>query len=93
MGQSRKQQLDGIFKRYPNKTPNQIAKDHGIPYSTVYAYHRKYHKSLTEIEAAHKPRKPKARTYSYDDMIMAVLSGVFVGVVLCLILGAIHGQG
>ena len=49
MGQSRKQQLDKIFEKYPNKSTAQISKDHGIPYSTVYAYRQKL-----------KPIKPKA---------------------------------
>ena len=89
MGQSRKQQLDKIFTKYPHKSPTQISKDHGIPYSTVYSYHRKFTKPLAVIEAEYKPRMPKPVTYTKGDMIMAVIGGTLVGVVLVFLLGAI----
>ena len=91
MGQSRKTQLDKIFEKYPNKSPAQISKDHGIPYSTVYTYHRKYNKSLPVIEAEYRPRpEPKQVTYTKGDMMMAVVAGTFTGVFLCFILGAMQ---
>jgi len=85
MGQSRKTQLDKIFSKYPNKSPAQISKDHGIPYSTVYSYHRKFHKSLPQIEHDYKPREPKPVTYTSNDMIMAVIVGVVAGATLLTI--------
>ena len=84
MGQSRKTQLDKIFAKYPEKSPAQISKDHGIPYSTVYAYHRKFHKSLPQIEHDYKPREPEAKPMSFttNEVIMAVVAGVIAGLTL-----------
>jgi len=91
MGQSRKQQLDKIFAKYPNKSAAQIAKDHSIPYSTVWKYMQQYKKPLPVIEAEYRPRpKPKQVTYTKGDMMMAVIAGTFTGVFLCLILGAMQ---
>lgn len=87
MGQSRKQQLDKIFAKYPNKSVKQIAKDHEIPYSTVWKYHKQYFNSQQKIQADYKPRelKDKPTTYTGNDMIMAVIVGVISGATLLTI--------
>lgn len=84
MGQSRKQQLDKIFAKYPNKSANQISKDHGIPYSTVWKYHKQYFNSQEKILADYRPREPKPKPMSFttNEIIMAVVAGAIAGITL-----------
>ena len=84
MGQSRKTQLDKIFTKYPNKTPTQISKDHGIPYSTVWKYHKQYFNSQQKILADYKPREPEVKPTSFttNEVIMAVIAGAIAGITL-----------
>ena len=84
MGQSRKQQLDKIFAKYPEKPVAQIAKDHGIPYSTVWKYRKQYFNSQQKIQADYKPREPKAKPMSFttNELVMAVIAGAIAGATL-----------
>jgi len=79
MGQSRKEQLDKIFIKYPNKSPAQISKDHGIPYSTVYAYHRKFNKPLAVIEEEYTPRMPVKNGFSEAQLIWSMVISFSIG--------------
>jgi hypothetical protein len=89
MGQSRKQQLDKIFTKYPHKSPAQISKDHGIPYSTVYAYHRKFTKPLAVIEAEYKPRMPVKDGFSEAQLIWSMVISFAVGAGFTILMGVI----
>ena len=90
MGQSRKKQLDKIFEKYPNKSNVQISKDHGIPYSTVYAYRQK----LKPIQP--KPLKPKAeppqaqsRGFTEAQLVWAMVISFVIGALFVIIMGEI----
>ena len=88
MGQTRKKQLDRIVKKYPNKTAGQIAKDHKIPYSTVWNYMKRKQIPKVEVDVPKPVVNHKPVTYTKGDMMMAVVAGTITGVILCFLLGA-----
>ena len=86
MGQSRKQQLDKIFKKYPHKSPAQISKDHGIPYSTVWRYKQQYEKPLPVIEAERKPREPVKHGFNEAQLVWSMVISFTVGAAFVLLM-------
>jgi hypothetical protein len=85
MGQSRKKQLDKIFEKYPNKSTVQISKDHGIPYSTVYAYRQK----LKPLKPKAEPPKAQSRGFTEAQLIWAMLISFVIGALFVIIMGEI----
>lgn len=85
MGQSRKQQLDKIFKKYPNKSNVQISKDHGIPYATVYAYRKK----LEPLKPKAEPPKAQSRGFTEAQLIWAMVVSFAIGALFAIIMGEI----
>ena len=86
MAQSRKQQLDKIFAKYPNKSVTQIAKDHSIPYSTVWRYKQQYEKSLPVIESEYKPRTEVKHGFSEAQLIWSMVISFTVGAAFVLLM-------
>ena len=85
MGQSRQQQLDKIFEKYPNKSTAQIAKDHGIPYSTVYAYRQK----LKPIKPKAEPSKAQSRGFTEAQLIWSMVISFAIGAGFTVLMGVI----
>ena len=85
MGQSGQKQLDKIFEKYPNKSTAQIAKDHGIPYSTVYAYRRK----LQPIKPKAEPPKAQSRGFTEAQLIWSMVISFVIGALFVIIMGEI----
>lgn len=85
MGQSRQQQLDKIFEKYPNKSTAQIAKDHSIPYSTVW----KYRKKLEPIKPKAEPPKAQSRGFTEAQLVWAMIISFVIGALFVIIIGEI----
>jgi len=85
MGQSRKQQLDKIFEKYPNKSNVQISKDHGIPYSTVY----RYRQALKPLKPKAEPPQAQSRGFTEAQLVWAMVISFIIGALFAIIMGAI----
>ena len=93
MGQSRQKQLDKIFEKYPNKSTAQIAKDHGIPYSTVWNYRKKLKPTKPEPTKPTKPQAepPQAQSRGFTEaaLVWAMIISFVIGVLFVIIMGEI----
>ena len=82
MGQSRKQQLDKIFEKYPNKSNVQISKDHNIPYSTVYNYRQK----LKPVKPKAEPPQAQRRGFTEGALVWVMVISFVIGALLVIIM-------
>jgi hypothetical protein len=88
MGQTRQKQLDRIVKKYPNKSAAQIAKDHKIPYSTVWNYMKRKQIPKVEVDVP-KPEvnhKPVKHGFSEAQLVWNMVISFTVGAAFVLLM-------
>lgn len=90
MGQSRKQQLDKIFEKYPNKSNVQISKDHGIPYSTVYKYRKQWDTPVVVApQEVMVTKEPVKQGFTEAQLVWAMIISFVIGALFVIIIGEI----